>query len=99
MLGLGECGTHAIIAAELGPISAGERELAQRVLADLEQGMLVIFDRGFYSYDFFAPARRDRRGAAVPGHRQPETAGPATAARRLLPVRDHRQPHQHTDRR
>ena len=58
VLGLGECGTHAIIAAELGPISAGERELAQHVLADCEQGMLVIFDRGFYSYDFFATARQ-----------------------------------------
>ena len=58
VLGLGECGTHAIIAAELGPISAGERELAQHVLADCEQGILVIFDRGFYSYDFFATARQ-----------------------------------------
>ena len=31
------------------------------VLADLEQGMLVIFDRGFYSYDFFAQARQPGR--------------------------------------
>jgi hypothetical protein len=56
VVGLGECGTHAVIAAELGPISTGERELAQHVLADCEQGMLVIFDRGFYSYDFFSQA-------------------------------------------
>jgi hypothetical protein len=56
VVGLGECGTHAVIAAELGPISTGERELAQAVLADVEEGMLVIFDRGFFSYDFFAQA-------------------------------------------
>ena len=57
VVGLGECGTHAVIAAELGPISTGERELAHTVLADCEQGMLVIFDRGFYCYDFFTAAR------------------------------------------
>jgi transposase IS4-like protein/DDE family transposase len=57
VVGLGECGTHAIIAAELGPLRTGERELADRVLADLDQDMLVMFDRGFYSYDFFTAAR------------------------------------------
>jgi hypothetical protein len=57
VVGLGECGTHAVIAAELGPIHTGERELAQGVLADLEEDMLIIFDRGFYSYDFLAQAK------------------------------------------
>ena len=57
VVGLGECGTHAIVAAELGPIATGERELAERVLVDLHEGMLVMFDRGFFSYDFFAAAR------------------------------------------
>jgi hypothetical protein len=56
VVGLGECGTHAIVAAELAPISTGERELAQNVLADLGEDMLVMFDRGFFSYDFFAQA-------------------------------------------
>jgi hypothetical protein len=51
VVGLGECGTHAIVAAALAPIRTGERELAERVLSDLDQDMLVIFDRGFYSYD------------------------------------------------
>jgi len=58
VVGLGECGTHAVVAAELGPYSAGERELAAGVLADLEPGMLVIFDRGFFSYTFFAQAKQ-----------------------------------------
>ena len=61
VVGLGECSTHAVIAAELGPISTGERELAHTVLADCEQGMLVIFDRGFYSYGFFTAARDTAR--------------------------------------
>ena len=56
VVGLGECGTHALIAAELGPISTGERELADPLLDSLEQDMLVIFDRGFYSYDLFTRA-------------------------------------------
>ncbi len=57
VVGLGECGTHAIVAADLGPLRTGERELAVGVLPDLEEGMLVLFDRGFFSYDFFAQAR------------------------------------------
>jgi Insertion element 4 transposase N-terminal/Transposase DDE domain len=57
VVGLGECGTHAVVAAELGPVGTGERELAAGVLADLEEGMLVMFDRGLFSYDFFAQAR------------------------------------------
>jgi hypothetical protein len=57
VVGLGECGTHAVVAAELGPIGSGERELAVGVLADLQEGMLAMFDRGFFSYDFFAQAR------------------------------------------
>jgi len=57
VVGLGECGTHAIVAAELGPIATGERELAERLLVDLDEGMLVMFDRGFFSYGFFAAAR------------------------------------------
>jgi Transposase DDE domain len=57
VVGLGECGTHAIVTADLGPIATGERELAEGVLPDLDEGMLVSFDRGFFSYNFFAHAR------------------------------------------
>jgi hypothetical protein len=53
VVGLGECGTHAIVAADLGPIRTGERELAERLLVDLDEDMLVMFDRGFFSYHFF----------------------------------------------
>lgn len=53
IVGLGECGTHATVAAELGSIRTGERELAQKLLPYFDDEMLVIFDAGFYSYDFF----------------------------------------------
>ena len=53
MVGMGEAGTHAIVAAELGPLKAGERELAEGCLFAMEPGMLVCFDRGFYSFDFY----------------------------------------------
>jgi hypothetical protein len=36
-----------VIVAALGPLSTGERDLAQRVLDELTEGMLVIIDRGF----------------------------------------------------
>jgi hypothetical protein len=53
VLGLGECGTHAVVAAQIGMLSAGERELAAGLLDSVEPGMLVIADRGFYSFEFW----------------------------------------------
>lgn len=53
IVGLGECGTHANVAAELGSIHTGERALAEKLLPYFDAEMLVIFDAGFYSYDFF----------------------------------------------
>jgi hypothetical protein len=50
VVGLGECGTHAIVAARLGPWRVDENRLAEEIIADFEPGMLVIADRGFYGY-------------------------------------------------
>lgn len=47
LVGLGECGTHAIVAARLGTSRANERELAEDLVSDFEPGMLIIADRGF----------------------------------------------------
>ena len=52
--GLGECGTHAVVAAEIGTVSVGEREIAEKLAPSLEPGMLVIADRGFYSFQLWA---------------------------------------------
>jgi hypothetical protein len=54
VVGLGECGTHAIIAAQIGGGQVGERELATGLLRSLEPGMLVLADRGFYSQQFWS---------------------------------------------
>jgi Insertion element 4 transposase N-terminal/Transposase DDE domain len=56
VVGLGECGTHAIVAAQIGTLSMGERELAEGLLDRLERDMLLMADRGFYSLELWASA-------------------------------------------
>jgi len=56
VVGLGECGTHAIVAAAIGGCMTGERELTRELLGAVEPDMLVIADRGFYSYQLWAEA-------------------------------------------
>jgi hypothetical protein len=63
LVGLGECGTHAIVAASIGTWSTGERSLTGPLLDDLEPDMLVLADRGFYSYELWEQALRT--GAAL----------------------------------
>jgi hypothetical protein len=53
VVGLGECGTHAIVAAVLGTWGTGERALVGQLLPRLEPDMIVILDRGFYSYQLW----------------------------------------------
>lgn len=50
---LAEVGTHAIVGAAMGPYSTGERTLAYTVGPLCEQGMLVLADAGFYSFELF----------------------------------------------
>lgn len=52
VLGLGECGTHAVIDAHLAGVLVDERELARPLLASIEPDMLVLADRGFHSRTF-----------------------------------------------
>ena len=56
LVGLGECGTHAIFATAVGPYSTPERTLATQVLPALEPGMLLMADRGFTSYELWQAA-------------------------------------------
>ncbi|MDT5313197.1 MAG: hypothetical protein QOE74_2217, partial [Mycobacterium sp.] len=56
VLGLGECGTRAVVDAHLGSVLVDERELARPLLASIEPGMLVLADRGFYSRAFWDEA-------------------------------------------
>lgn len=57
VVGLGECGTHAIVGARLGPVTVNEQRLAESLVPELEPNMLVTADRGFYSYNLFHQAR------------------------------------------
>lgn len=63
MVALAECGTHAIVAAELGTWSTGEQTLAAGLMPALDPGMLVVMDRGFYSYKLWHAI--DDQGAAM----------------------------------
>jgi hypothetical protein len=56
VLGLGECGTHAVIDAHLGGVRVDERELARPLPASVEPGMLLLADRRFYSREFWDEA-------------------------------------------
>jgi len=49
-VGLGECGTHAVIAAATAGLHTGERELAEALTGAVERDMLVLADRGFFSF-------------------------------------------------
>ncbi|MFI6984202.1 IS4 family transposase [Embleya sp. NPDC050154] len=52
LAGLAECGTHAVVAAEIGCRGEGEETLAGRILSSgvIEPGILVMVDAGLYSY-------------------------------------------------
>jgi hypothetical protein len=77
-----ECGSRAVLAAEIGPCHTGERELAQGLLnrldeLGLDEHTLLLADRGFYGYEFFKTAAsnaellwRVNRRITLPVHRQ-----------------------------
>lgn len=51
VLGLVECGTHAVVAAGIAPYSHSEQAMAARLLpAKLGADMLVLADRNFYGF-------------------------------------------------
>jgi len=56
VVALAECGTHAVFAAEIGKYSQSETALTESLLARLEPGMLVLADRGFFSYALWRKA-------------------------------------------
>jgi Insertion element 4 transposase N-terminal/Transposase DDE domain len=56
LVGLAECGTHAMFAAATGPYNSSERTLATQVLPAVGPGMLLMADRGFTSYELWQTA-------------------------------------------
>jgi hypothetical protein len=63
LVALGECGTHAVVDAELGGVTTGEQTLAAALITRLAPGMLVLADRNFYSYQAWQQATET--GAAL----------------------------------
>ena len=60
VVGLVECGTHAIFDAVTGPYSTGEITLARELVGRLQPGMLCLADRGFYGFSLWQTAAGDR---------------------------------------
>lgn len=63
IVGLAECGTHAIIAAAVDSWRTYERALTEQLLPRFQPNMLVLADRGFFSYDLWKQA--SSTGAAL----------------------------------
>src|SRR5512135_1584710 len=61
LLALCELGTHAVCGLAIKPLCHGEPSMVGQLLDYLGPGMLLIWDRGFFSYELLAAAIR--RGA------------------------------------
>jgi len=53
LVALAECGTLALLGAELDSIAVGERTLFERLLPRIGPDTLLLADRGFSSYDLY----------------------------------------------
>ena len=56
LLAFAECGTHAIFAATIGTYGQAESVLIEDLLPHLRPGMLLLADRGFFSYALWRKA-------------------------------------------
>ena len=78
VVGLGECGTRAVLGAATSGLATGEQPLARQLLAKLAPGDLLLADRNFLSHGLLAEvlaagvhvlwrAKRRRRSPGAPG--------------------------------
>lgn len=56
VVALAECGTHAMFAARIGAYCQSESTLTRPLLAQLGPGMILLADRGFFSYALWREA-------------------------------------------
>ena len=56
VVALAECGTHAVFAAQVGTYSQSETALTGPLLDRLKPGMVLLADRGFFSYALWRQA-------------------------------------------
>jgi hypothetical protein len=83
MVALAECGTHAVFAAEIGKYSQSEARLTGPLLDQLEPGMLLMADRGYFSYALWRKAIAT--GADLLWRVSPDRSGPKPAHAGDLP--------------
>ena len=57
IVGLAECGTHAIIDAVIGKYNEAEQRLVPALFGSFVPSMLVLADRGFFSFDLWKKAQ------------------------------------------
>jgi hypothetical protein len=57
IVGLAECGTHAIIDAVIGKYTEAEQRLVPDLLGSFVPSMLVLADRGFFSFSLWKSAQ------------------------------------------
>ena len=56
LVAVAECGTHAMVDAEIGAYTTSEVALSRQLVDRFAPGTLVIADRGFYGYDLWVRA-------------------------------------------
>jgi hypothetical protein len=56
VVALVECATHAVFAAKVAPLARGEASLVEQLLPQVEPGMLLLADRGVFSYALWRKA-------------------------------------------
>lgn len=56
VVGLGECGTHAIVGAAVDACRVGEQSLLPELFRSMEPDMLVLADRNFYGFKLWQQA-------------------------------------------
>jgi Insertion element 4 transposase N-terminal/Transposase DDE domain len=56
VVGLGECGSHAIVDAALAGTTTSEEALAERLMRSFDAGMLIMADRNFFGHPWWRKA-------------------------------------------
>ncbi len=74
VVGLAECSTHAVFAARVGAYRESEASLLGELLPALTPGMLLLADRGFFSYQLWRNA--SATGADLLWRVRTDKAGP-----------------------
>src|SRR5665648_503155 len=83
VVALAECGTHAIFAARIGAYTQSEATLTRSLLDQVAPGMLLLADRGFFSYALWRQAIGT--GADLLWRVRTDKAGPKPVHLRDLP--------------